>query len=125
MAESSKQALLSPAGFEEYNAQLQTAVLKATRNAVGLTADLSFYRSLDRGLAKEADKSSSRVLSLANRLLDFASKGSNSTSRSKGKARLEDDDDVTDNFRSLVVDTMDQLLERAVSFTATPIIYMP
>ncbi|KAJ3559317.1 hypothetical protein NM688_g420 [Phlebia brevispora] len=113
MAESSKQALLSSSGFDEYNTELQTAALKATRNAAFLPSDLNFYRSLDRGLAKEVDTSSSRVLSLANRLLYLVSTGQNTSSRVKGKARLEDDDDVTDNFRSLVVDSMDQLLERA------------
>ena len=119
MAESSKQALLSSEGFEEYNTKLQTAALKATRNAALLPADLNFYRSLDRGLAKEVDTSSSRVVSLANRILHLVSTGQN-TSKSKGKARLENDDDVTDSFRSLVVDAMDQLLERAVSQYTTP-----
>ena len=105
--------------FNDYNTQLQTAALKATKNAALLPADLNFYRSLDRGvLAKEVDASSNKVLSLANRLLDLVSTGENAT-RTKGKTRLRDDDDVTDNFRSLVVDAMDQLLERAVSNRTT------
>lgn len=115
MAQSSKQALLSAESFEAYNTQLQTAALKATRNAAVLPPDLTFYRSLDRGLAKEVDASSSRVLSLANRLLGLVSTGNVAAARGKGKERLQDDDDVTDGFKSLVVDAMDQLMERAVS----------
>lgn len=99
--------------FNTYNTELQGAALKATRNAVFLPADLAFYRSLDRGIAKDLDASSSRVLSLANRLIDLVSTADNAKSKSKGKARLEHDD-IADNFRSSVVDSMDQLLERAV-----------
>ena len=115
MTESSKQKTVSPAAFEEFNTQLQTAALTATRNSALLPTDLNFYRSLDRGLGKELDACSNRVLNFANRLLDLASTSGAASSRSKGKAQLRDNDDVTDKFRSLVVDAMDQLLERAVS----------
>ena len=113
MAESSRG---SPSwdNFEEYNTRLQAAALKATRNAAFLPNDLNFYRSMDRGLAREVDVCSTRVLSLANRLLDLASTGDANTSKAKGKAALEHDS-ITDNFRSSVVDCMDRLLERAVS----------
>lgn len=112
----SEQSTSSPslANFDEYNAELQGLALKATRNAVGLPNDLGFYRTMDRGLAKEVDACSSRVLSLANRLLDLVSTGDSSNSKSKGKAVLEHDD-VMDSFRSSVVDAMDRLLERTVS----------
>jgi exosome complex exonuclease RRP6 len=102
------------ADFDNYNTQLQTAALKATRNAAVLPVDLGFYRSMDRELAKEVDACSSRVLSLANRLLDLVSTGDTSLSKLKGKAAVEHDD-VVDSFRSSVVDAMDRLLERAVS----------
>ncbi|KAI0088479.1 hypothetical protein BDY19DRAFT_1007236 [Irpex rosettiformis] len=102
----------SLANFDEYHAQLQGSALKATRNAVALPNDLGFYRSMDKGLAKEVDNCSSRVLSLVNRLLDLVSTGDTTVSRSKGKAPLEHDD-VIDSFRSSVVDPMDRLLERA------------
>lgn len=116
MAQPRKLQPLSSDGFNGYNERLQGAALKATRNAALLPSDLNFYRSLDRGLAKEVDASSARVLSLANRLLDLIGTADNSSSRSsKGKARLRDDDDVTDNFRSSVVDAMDMLFEKAVS----------
>lgn len=118
MAQSSRTPELTQELFNTYNTELQGAALKATRNAVLLPQDLAFYRSLDRGIAKEVDACSSKVLSLANRLLDLTSTADDSKSRSKGKARLEHDD-ITDNFRSSVVDAMDQLLERAVSRTCT------
>lgn len=102
------------ANFEDYNSQLQASVLKATRNAAYLPHDLNFYRSMDKGLAKEVDTCSSRVLTLANRLLDLASTGDSSASKAKERAVLAYDD-ITDNFRSSVVDSMDKLLERAVS----------
>ncbi|GJE91818.1 Exosome complex exonuclease rrp6 [Phanerochaete sordida] len=112
MAQSSRPPELGQELFDTFNTELQGSALKATRNAVFLPQDLGFYRSLDRGIAKEVDACSSRVLSLTNRLLDLVSTGDSSSSRSKGKARLEHDD-LTDNFRSSVVDAMDQLLERA------------
>lgn len=113
MSPSQKPPELTQELFNTYNTELQCAALKATRNAVFLPADLAFYRSLDRGIAKDLDASSSRVLSLANRLIDLVSTADSAKSKSKGKARLEHDD-IADNFRSSVVDSMDQLLERAV-----------
>ena len=117
MPSSSKPAELTQELFNDYNTELQGAALKATRNAVFLPADLAFYRSIDRGIAKNLDASSSRVLSLANRLLDLVSTAESAKSNYKGKGRLEHDD-ITDNFRSSIVDSMDQLLERAVSTLA-------
>ncbi|EKM49623.1 uncharacterized protein PHACADRAFT_166991 [Phanerochaete carnosa HHB-10118-sp] len=107
MAQSSRPPELSQEVFDTYNTELQSAALKATRNAAFLPQDLAFYRSLDRGIAKEVDACSSKVLSLANRLLDLVSTADNAKSKSKGKGKLEHDD-VTDNFRSSVVDAMDQ-----------------
>ena len=116
MAQASRSKSLSTSGFNEYNNQLQSAALKATRNAASLPPDLNFYRSLDRGLTKESDAASARVLALANKLLGLVATADDSSGRSsKGKARLRDDEDVTDGFRSSVVDAMDLLLERAVS----------
>ncbi|KIP03738.1 hypothetical protein PHLGIDRAFT_77059, partial [Phlebiopsis gigantea 11061_1 CR5-6] len=112
MSSSSRPPELTQEQFDVYNTDLQATALKATRNAAFLPADLAFYRSLDRGIAKDLDASSARVLGLANRLLDLVSTADNSKSKAKGKGRLEHDD-VTDNFRSAVVDSMDQLLERA------------
>ncbi|OBZ71400.1 Exosome complex exonuclease rrp6 [Grifola frondosa] len=112
MAQPSKQPLTET--FDDYNTQLQGAALKATRYAATLPFDIPFHRSIDRDFAREVDACSSQVLSLTNKLLALASTASPSQSaRVKGKARLQVEDDVVDNFHSLVVDTMDQLLERA------------
>jgi exosome complex exonuclease RRP6 len=123
MAQSSRPAELTQELFDAYNTELQSTALKATRNAAFLPTDLAFYRSLDRGIAKEVDACSSRVLSLTNRLLDLVTTADNSKSKAKGKAKLEHDD-ITDNFRSSVVDAMDQLLERAVSSLDTYTVYL-
>ncbi|KAI0345691.1 hypothetical protein BDW22DRAFT_1426352 [Trametopsis cervina] len=99
--------------FDEYNGKLQASALKATRNAVSLPNDLGFYRTMDRGIAEEVDTCSSRVLALANRLLDLVATGDSSrVNKAKGKMALEHDD-IVDTFRSSVVDAMDQLMERA------------
>ena len=104
-------ASLTPASFNDYNAALQTAALKATKHSAQLPTDIPFHRSVDRAFAKDLDAASARVLSLANRLLGLVS---TTDSKRKGKARLENEDDVVDSFHALVVDPMDQLLERAV-----------
>ncbi len=107
---------LSSASFNDYNAQLQGYALKATRAAVSLPADIPFHRSVHPDFAKEVDRCSARVLSLTNKLLQLSSTvNASASARAKGKARLEAQDDVVDNFHSLVVDAMDTLLERAVS----------
>ncbi|RDX45737.1 hypothetical protein OH76DRAFT_1407731 [Lentinus brumalis] len=105
---------LSSASFDDYNAQLQGSALKATRAAVSLPADIPFHRSVHPDFAKEVDRCSARVLSLTNKLLHLSSTvNASASARAKGKARLEAQDDVVDNFHSLVVDAMDTLLERA------------
>ena len=100
--------------FDKYYSTLQNAALKATKHSVGLPSDLSFYRSLDKDFSRELDVSSERILTLTNRILTLAS-ASDSSKSSKGKNRLEDQDDFVDRFESLIVERMDQLLERAVS----------
>lgn len=127
MAQSSTSTFpeLTSANFNEYHSQLQAAALQATRHSVSLptSSDLAFHRSLDRTFSKELDACSSRVLSLTNRVLSLVSTGSvsvdtnaDTANKSKGKSRkLESEDDVLDNFHTLVVDRVDELLERAVS----------
>lgn len=73
---------------------------------------------MDPDLSKDLDAFSARVLSVTNTLLNLASTSDSSKgSRGKGKIKLEDEDDVMDSFQSLIVDTMDQLLERAVRYS--------
>ncbi|KAH9480124.1 Exosome complex exonuclease rrp6 [Psilocybe cubensis] len=98
---------LASTSFDAYNARLQASALTATRKSAGLPADLAFHRSMDRDLEQELDAFSQRVLGVTNKLLGLVS-----TQSRKGKAKLENEDDVVDNFHALVVDSMDQLLER-------------
>lgn len=107
---------LSSSSFDQFNSGLQGAALKATRNALSLPADLPFYRSVDSELSKELDAFSARVLSVTNSLLNLVTttEASQSGRRRKGNLTLENRDDVLDCFQSLVVDSMEQLLERAV-----------
>jgi len=99
--------------FDQFNSRLQEAALKATKDSLALPSNLSFHRSLDSQLANDLDAFSSRVLSLTNNLLALASV--NGSSGRKRKIKLSSQDDVVDSFQSLVVDSVDQLLERAVS----------
>jgi exosome complex exonuclease RRP6 len=110
-------SMLSSTSFDEFNSNLQGAALKATKHTLSLPADLPFYRSVDSELSKDLDAFSARVLSVTNSLLNLVSTAESSQSgrRGKGKLTLENRDDVVDSFQSLVVDAMDQLLERAVS----------
>lgn len=107
----------SSSSFDEHNSKLQASALKATRNAAVLPADINFYRSIDTGLARDIDAISSRVLNLTNKILEFSSSTDKKAAKGKGKARLVDQDDVVDNFHSMVVDVMDQLFERTVRTT--------
>ncbi|KAH7923828.1 hypothetical protein BV22DRAFT_557849 [Leucogyrophana mollusca] len=109
----SGQTGIPSSSFDEYNSTLQGTALKATRHAVSLPTDLAFHRSMDSDLAQELDAFSSRVLSLTNSLLALVSTSETAqNARGKGRAKLESQDDVVDGFHSLVVDSMDQLLER-------------
>ncbi|KAJ7229199.1 hypothetical protein GGX14DRAFT_417073 [Mycena pura] len=99
--------------FLDLTSRVQTAALNATRSAAGLPTDIQFHRSIDSEFAEDLDTFSSRVLALTNNLLSLvATADPSQSSRLKGKAKLQTQDDVVDDFHSLVVDSMDQLLER-------------
>lgn len=103
--------------FEDYNIKLQTSILNPTKYAFALPADIRFHKSIDRDFAEGIEACSTKVLSITNKLLALATSSSTNPG-GKGKARLlASQDDVVDNFDSVVVDIMDQLLERAVSET--------
>lgn len=102
--------------FNDYSAGLQAVALKATKHSAGLPSDVAFYKSIDRDLANNLDTCSDKALSLLNRLLNLASTADSAKSaKGKSKARLEEQDDLVDRFESTIVESMDQLLERAVS----------
>jgi exosome complex exonuclease RRP6 len=95
---------LTTENFDKFNEELQSVALKATRNSLLLPSDISYHKSMDHELATELDLFSTRLLRLTNKLIGL---------NGKGKARLESKEDVLDNFHSIVVDAMDQLLEKA------------
>ncbi|KAE9407816.1 hypothetical protein BT96DRAFT_954400 [Gymnopus androsaceus JB14] len=103
--------LVTSATFDELNSQFQSTALKATRNSMLLPSDINFHRTMDAEFSKDLDVFSSRVLSVANKLLNLASTADPSA-KGKGKGKLESEDDVVDNFHSVVVDLMDQMMEK-------------
>ena len=112
---SSSQTPLTKSEFDGYYAQLQEHVLKATKHAAGLPSDLAFHRSVDSDLANDLEACSSKVVSMTNMLIGLSSTiGSSKSAKGKGRARLQDEDDFIDRFEALIVEPMDQLLERAV-----------
>jgi exosome complex exonuclease RRP6 len=120
----SSQTPLTKSEFDGYYAQLQESALKATKHAAGLPSDLAFHRSVDSDLSKELEACSSRVVPMMNMLLDLASTiGSSKNAKGKGKARLQDEDDFVDRFQALVVEPMDQLLERTVCSVFYPFFF--
>lgn len=95
--------------FEELNTNIPRAALKATRNAALLPPDIAFHKSMDPAFAKDLDAFSSKVLVLTNQLLGLAA---TIDSSGKGKGKVRSEDDILDSFETLIVDRMDQLLER-------------
>lgn len=103
--------------FEDYNLKLQNSILNPTKHAFALPTDIQFHKSIDRDFAEEIEACSTKVLSITNKLLTLAT-SSTTNLGGKGKARLiMGQDDVVDEFDSVVVDIMDQLLERVVRRT--------
>lgn len=95
--------------FKEYQQALFKALVSATAAANQIpTEDLGFYRSLDRQFAKNLDTCGSRLLQIANSLLDHCAKDTGVEAPS-----YDDVDDVTDRYRG-VIEVVDGLLERAV-----------
>ena len=115
--------LLTPAGFDVCNAKLQATALTTTRKAVSLPSDVAFYRSMDHSFAEDLDAFSDRVLHVTNKLLNLVGTVDQSQGV-RGKGKLASQDDVVDNFHSLVVDSMDQLLEKTVSFSPTFVLHL-
>jgi exosome complex exonuclease RRP6 len=82
--------------------------------------DIAFHRSIDSTLAEDLDVFSDHVLSVTNRVLGLITTVDHShIERRKGKGRLESQDDVVDNFYSLIVDATDLLLEKTVWYPSS------
>jgi exosome complex exonuclease RRP6 len=95
---------------------LQSQALECFIAADGLPQDIAFHRSLDRQFRKDIEKTSARLLQFANRLIAY-SRTHSSTSAAKGNGKelaLQDEEDITDKYHSIIVDAMDSLLEHVV-----------
>lgn len=116
MDEQVADAALSQGSFDAYNGEIQHVALNATKLAAALPPDITFHRSIDQDFAGVIDACSENVLKLTNKLLAFSlSSEVLGSVRSKGKQKLEDQDDVVDRFSSVVIEVLDGLLEGAVS----------
>lgn len=98
--------------FDEYLPLVTQDLDRVTTHAAGLPgkSDLAFHRTLDRTLAKELDEASDRILRMTRDLLDLVDRGKNPKRR-----KMEDEDDVVEGYKRGVVDSVDALLEDAVS----------
>jgi len=67
---------------------------------------------MDSQFIQGLDTFSDRVLAMTNKLNLVSTVDQTQTSQGKGKAKLENEEDVVDNFHSLIVDPMDQSLEK-------------
>ncbi|KAG2758055.1 hypothetical protein P692DRAFT_201757232 [Suillus brevipes Sb2] len=96
--------------FSDYATSVQSAALTTTRlAATTLPPDIEFHRSIHVSFATELDSLSTRVLRLTNRLVRLAGSVESST---LGRGTLDDEEDVLDGFKSLIVDPVDRLFER-------------
>ena len=93
--------------------------LTTIRKNVGLPSDVAFHRSMDHIFAQNLD-TFSEILPVTNKLLNFFAA---TVDQSLVKGKLEGQDDVVDNFHSLVVDSMDQLLDKTVSLIDVPFLF--
>ncbi|KAI9798581.1 MAG: exosome nuclease subunit [Piccolia ochrophora] len=95
----------------DYNAlqgQISSALVTATKTAGRIAAeDLPFLRSLDPDIGEALDQRGSRLLKIAEGLLQSAVRGTEVHAPS-----LHDADDLENNWRG-VVDVIDSLLEKA------------
>ncbi|CAE6390775.1 unnamed protein product [Rhizoctonia solani] len=97
-----------PTELVAYTTRLQSAIIPPTRIAAKLPfgSDLAYQRTLDRNTAKQLDAVSKRIRGLVDKLVTYAGVPD------KGKARADDLLDGRD-YRALVGDVLDQLLENA------------
>jgi hypothetical protein len=95
--------------FDALHDSVTAALLATTRAATALAAeDLRFHRSLDARVASALDAQQGRILSLAERLLASAARGTGAAA----PPRLRDVDALEEGWAG-VVDAVDGELERA------------
>ncbi|KAI9754076.1 MAG: Carboxy-terminal domain (CTD) phosphatase [Chaenotheca gracillima] len=94
--------------FKSVQEKVSASLINTTRTVGQLFAeDIPFQRSLDSRTASILDKQNARLLSLTNSLFHSATSNTHLTA-----PRLEDVDDVENNWRD-IVDVVDSLLEKA------------
>lgn len=94
--------------FAAAQESISQALVGATRAVARVSAeDVSFHRSLDPDVGTEADRQSSRLLALSQRLLQRATSSTGSS-----RIELTDAESIDNNWRA-VVDAADTLFERA------------
>lgn len=103
----------NPATFDEYQTLLQRTALKATKQAFILPVDMDYQRTINKRFASDVDTFSARILYLTDKLVRFSA-GVNVGGKGKGKSRIKEDEDLTERYKSSVLDTVDQLFEIAV-----------
>jgi exosome complex exonuclease RRP6 len=99
----------APTAFDALHSSITAALLATTRAATALAAeDLRFHRSLDAGVASALDAQQGRILTLAERLLASAARGTGAAA----PPRLADVEALEEGWAG-VVDVVDGELERA------------
>jgi exosome complex exonuclease RRP6 len=95
--------------FKPFQERITSSLLDVTRTAGQISAeDLSFHRSANRPLSRSLDAQNTRLLRLTQKLIKAAA----TTGSNINPPKVQNAEDVDDNWRGLV-DVIDDLLERA------------
>jgi len=110
----------TPENFKELRQNVLSSLAQVTSASSFLGKDLGLYKASDSEFSTMLDKTSLDILSMANNLLKFSSLGigtndNNSMVIGSDTAAFHDLEDVHDHFDG-VIDVIDSLLEKAVSF---------
>ena len=94
--------------FKSMQDRISASLVSTTRTVGQIAAeDLAFYRTSDPAAARKLDKQNSRLLSLARRLAQSASVGTEVAAPD-----IRDKESVEDNWKG-IIDVVDNLLEKA------------
>jgi len=95
--------------FIPFQERITSSLLAVTRTAGQISAeDLSFHRSSNKPLSRSLDAQNNRLLRLTQKLIKAAA----TTGSNISPPKVQNAEDVDDNWRGLV-DVIDDLLERA------------
>ncbi|CAO1634416.1 unnamed protein product [Parajaminaea phylloscopi] len=106
--------------LSEYLAALQGALQPPTRSAASLpsSSDISFHRSIDKGVAQSLDNEHKKLQSLISSVTSWAERGSASKGKKRATNQHEEDDSDDDGEKdrrvfARVAEVVDDLLEKA------------